>query len=79
MGFTFNFPERLQQHLEGRGARLLAVVVKAGITVELARTWEGTRSDERRRKKMKMAARLCPICQEKAKSLKNAKRQKGEA
>jgi predicted GIY-YIG superfamily endonuclease len=54
--------ERVRQHQSGAGARLLAVVVNAGIAFHLARTWAGTRRLERRIKTLGGAARCCPVC-----------------
>ncbi len=54
--------ERLRLHQSGSGARLLEVVTNAGITFELARTWNGTRQDERAKKRQGGAGRACPIC-----------------
>jgi predicted GIY-YIG superfamily endonuclease len=54
--------ERLRAHQSGTGARLLEVVTNAGITFELARTWEGSRRVERVKKRQGGAGRCCPIC-----------------
>lgn len=54
---------RLKEHRTGRGARLMEVVTEAGIGFELARTWKGSRKDERRLKNRGGASRLCPLCQ----------------
>lgn len=63
IGWADDLDARLEQHLRGRGARLLSVVVlDAGIPVELARTWTGTRHLERRIKTLGGAARCCPLC-----------------
>ena len=51
VGFTNNLESRLDAHARGQGARLLQVIIEAGHTFELARTWQGTRKDERRIKK----------------------------
>jgi hypothetical protein len=54
---------RLQHHRNGTGARFCQVAAERGIALELARTWEGAGRDfERRLKRQKNAARLCPIC-----------------
>ena len=63
LGWTGNLENRLQQHRDGQGARLMEVVRDAGIGFELARTWTGTRRDERRLHNWKASPRLCPICQ----------------
>ena len=61
-GWASDLDQRLAEHAAGRGARLLAVIAAAGITWTLARTWEGTRSDERALKRQGGASRRCPIC-----------------
>ena len=62
VGFTTDLPARLDAHQRGAGARLLDVITAAGIGFELARTWSGTRRDERAIKSRKAAPRLCPTC-----------------
>jgi predicted GIY-YIG superfamily endonuclease len=63
LGFAEDLEQRLAQHRAGRGARLVQVVLGAGIGFEVARTWEGDRRLERRLKNQRNApARLCPIC-----------------
>ncbi len=49
-------------HTEGRGARLVEVIIDAGIGFTLARTWQGDRGLERALKRRRMAPRYCPIC-----------------
>lgn len=61
-GWAANLAHRLAEHEAGRGARLLAVVKAAGITWTLARTWTGTRNDERQLKRQGGASRRCPVC-----------------
>jgi predicted GIY-YIG superfamily endonuclease len=62
LGSTRNLTQRLQEHEQGQGARLLAVVRQAGITWTLARTWDGGRERERQLKKQLSGSRLCPVC-----------------
>src|SRR5262245_57772733 len=62
VGYTKDLPARLAAHANGQGARLLEVITGAGISFQLARTWQGTRRDERRIKNRKEAPRLCPLC-----------------
>ncbi len=62
LGYTANLEQRLEQHASGTGARLTQVVAQAGISWELARTWEGDRSVERRLKGYHSGRKLCPIC-----------------
>ncbi len=62
MGFAEDLNARLERHRTGNGSRLMEVITKAGIDFELARTWPGDRTLERKLKKRKDATRLCPIC-----------------
>ncbi len=64
LGWTSNLPKRLELHRSGQGARLLAVLAAIPTAWDVARTWEGTRTDERRLKNRKNAPRLCPLCQQ---------------
>jgi predicted GIY-YIG superfamily endonuclease len=62
LGFTDDLAARLERHTAGNGARLMEVITGAGITWQLARTWQGDRKLERRLKKRNHAALLCPVC-----------------
>jgi predicted GIY-YIG superfamily endonuclease len=62
LGWTIDLDNRLTQHANGQGARLLEVIQQAGIQWTLARTWRGTRVRERQLKCQGGAARLCPLC-----------------
>ena len=62
VGYTDDLAARLRDHFAGRGARLLEVIVSAGIGAQLARTWSGTRTMERYIKNQKNTPRLCPVC-----------------
>lgn len=53
---------RLVEHYAGRGSRLMAAVVAAGIEVRLARTWPAWRDGERELKRRKKNPALCPLC-----------------
>ncbi len=64
LGYTNDLDARLAAHASGNGARLMEVIANAGITWQLARTWVGERSLERRLKRQKNSPRLCPICNE---------------
>jgi predicted GIY-YIG superfamily endonuclease len=66
IGFTTDLPSRLAEHAGGTGARLLQVITEAGLSFQLARTWQGTRKGERRIKNRKEAPALCPLCDSKA-------------
>jgi predicted GIY-YIG superfamily endonuclease len=61
-GWTADLHQRLAEHANGRGARLLAVTRAAGIGWQLARTWPGTRHTERALKRQGGASRRCPLC-----------------
>ncbi len=58
--------ERRDEHQAGRGAKLTAAAAKAGITFVVARTWPGSRTEERRLKgRAKGSHQLtkkCPNC-----------------
>lgn len=62
VGWSPDLEGRLAAHKDGRGARLMAVVVAAGIEWELARTRQGTRDIERKIKRDGGASRYCPVC-----------------
>lgn len=49
-------------HVHGAGSVLIAFANFLGIPWQLARTWDGGRSLERKLKNRKCAPRLCPIC-----------------
>lgn len=55
--------ERLAEHANGIGSRLMAAVVAAGIGFIVAKLWTGDRLTERSLKGRGGAARICPICQ----------------
>jgi predicted GIY-YIG superfamily endonuclease len=61
-GWTDDLPTRLDRHMAGHGARLLAVIREAGISWQLARTWPGSRVRERQLKRQGGASRRCPLC-----------------
>jgi predicted GIY-YIG superfamily endonuclease len=54
--------ERLAVHLQGRGSPLIRAAVAAGVDVQLAATYEGTRYLERRMKRWHHTSRFCAIC-----------------
>lgn len=66
LGWTRDLEGRLAEHRAGRGSRLMAVVMAAGIGFELARTWAGDRKRERQLKKQGGASGCCPICRAEA-------------
>lgn len=61
-GWALDLPSRLAEHEAGRGARLLAAARAAGITWQVARTWQGGRARERQLKRQGGASRRCPLC-----------------
>ncbi len=62
VGWTTDLAQRLDEHRQGRGARLIAVITAAGIGFTLARTTTGGRADERLIKRFGGATRYCPLC-----------------
>jgi hypothetical protein len=63
LGYAKNFKARFVRHMEGRGARLMAAVAKAGIPVAVARKWpKGDRTPERKLHNRNNNSKLCPIC-----------------
>jgi hypothetical protein len=62
LGTTTDLAGRLAQHELGAGARLLLVVLAAGIEWRLARLWPGGRARERSLKVQGGASRRCPLC-----------------
>ena len=63
LGWTEDLDRRLAEHRAGRGSPLVAAAVAAGIAFQLAATWPGNRTEERRLHRYKNSrARLCPIC-----------------
>jgi hypothetical protein len=42
LGFATDLPQRMAQHRDGNGARLLEVIAAAGIGWKVVRTWGGT-------------------------------------
>ncbi len=64
LGSSLNVQRRLKEHMSGRGSKFTQAVVKAGIELRLATTWEGQRFEERQRKHARNAARWCPFCRD---------------
>jgi predicted GIY-YIG superfamily endonuclease len=61
-GWTEDLLDRLTQHANGQGARLMEVIREARIGFILIRTCEGTRRTERAIKNDGGAVRYCPLC-----------------
>lgn len=62
LGCTTDLAARLAAHRAGTGARLMEVITQAGISWEVARTWEGGYLLERALKQRKNGPKLCPVC-----------------
>jgi putative endonuclease len=62
LGTTINLDQRLAQHRDGTGARILAVAVERGIGFDVVRTWPGGREVERALKAHHNAPKWCPRC-----------------
>ncbi len=72
LGWTTDLESRLRRHRgegekDGRGSRLVEIVMAAGINFQVARLWRGDRHLERRIKGRGLAA-YCPICSPRARS-----------
>lgn len=55
---------RIAVHLQGRGSPLVRAAVNAGIQIELAATYPGTRNLERRLKRRHKTRQFCAICRQ---------------
>ena len=65
LGYTEDLEARLAAHRAGRGSPLVAAAVRDGIGFQLAATWPGDRTEERRLHRYRNSPRrLCPICRE---------------
>lgn len=62
IGYADHLGRRIAEHLTGRGAKITQELHRRGIGFDIARTWSGDRSFERRLKNRKNARALCPIC-----------------
>lgn len=64
IGYSGDVTARIEEHGRGQGARLMQVIVEAGITFRVAKIWRGkSRKFERQLKNRKGAGKFCPICQ----------------
>lgn len=59
---TGQLAARIQAHRDGRGSPMLRAATARGIAWDVAITWRGTRTDERRLKQLHAAPSLCPLC-----------------
>ncbi len=65
LGWAKNIGQRIREHRNGRGARLLAVLKEMEIGWQVVRVWPGeTRALEARFKATHDRVSLCPICGE---------------
>jgi predicted GIY-YIG superfamily endonuclease len=72
LGWSGDPKKRYEDHVSGKGAKLLRVASRAGVEVSIVRTWEGmTRYDERRMKSHGNLHLLCPACGEAARVRRN--------
>src|ERR1700682_3109572 len=62
LGCTHDLTNRVAQHRQGTGAKLLRAVSRAGIPFDVVRTWDGYRPEELQLKARKNAPKLCPVC-----------------
>lgn len=65
LGTTSDLNYRLRQHQAGvssGGARLMEVIIEAGITWRVAATWVGGYALERQLKVRSNSGRFCPVC-----------------
>lgn len=62
VGWSSQMERRHKDHANGNGSKLLAAVRAAGIPWVIARTWQGTRTEERRIHSARANCRKCPIC-----------------
>ena len=68
LGYAQDVDVRLQRHRAGNGARLMEVIVDAGISWEVSRLWpcedeHQARLLERRLKHWHGSGQFCPLCQ----------------
>ncbi len=63
LGCADDLGARLASHRNGTGARLTQVVLSAGGSWVVARTWRGGRRMEKKLKGYHSGVKLCPICQ----------------
>lgn len=70
IGWAKDLEGRIGHHRSGNGSRLMRAVNLAGIGWDVVWTKEGDRNEERRLKRYKKSAVLCPLCK------KNSRRRK---
>jgi predicted GIY-YIG superfamily endonuclease len=62
LGWSTNIVNRVELHSRGRGARLVAQALAAGIGVELVRVWPNAARAEERVLKRRGPKDYCPEC-----------------
>lgn len=65
LGSAEDLESRLSEHAKGQGSRLIKIILEAGLTYSLVRTWksEDCRNLKRHfKKKVKNSRLLCPLC-----------------
>jgi predicted GIY-YIG superfamily endonuclease len=63
LGWTVDLEARDRRHRSGKGARLLARLLREGIGFRIVRTWPGVdKAFERQLKRRRCTPRLCPVC-----------------
>lgn len=62
IGYTANLTQRIEQHRNGTGAKLLRAINQRGIPWQVVRTWPGGPALERALKNRKKSRDLCPVC-----------------
>jgi predicted GIY-YIG superfamily endonuclease len=79
-GWALDLEQRIADHREGKGARLIEVINEAGIGWEVVRTWPGTTRDfERHLKDTRHLKHYCPADQpERSAARREARRQQKE-
>jgi predicted GIY-YIG superfamily endonuclease len=69
IGFTTNFPRRMQEHRNNTGAKLLRALNIVGIVWKVVRVWPGVSNEfEYDLKALKKGPSLCPVCNPESKS-----------
>jgi predicted GIY-YIG superfamily endonuclease len=63
LGWATNIDRRVAQHSRGKGARLVAQALAAGISVDLVRVWPEVDRAEERSLKRRGPKGQCPRCQ----------------
>jgi len=65
LGWSVNIARRVAQHQRGKGARLVAQALAAGIVVDLVRVWPEVDKAEERALKRRGPKAQCPECRSK--------------